>query len=260
VFGAVLLTTFSIDATDTLRGSQTALSIIAGQFSAENCPVDMVLVQGTAGDFCIDKYEVSVDDKCIIFEPKSTSDTAHNLADTKCKALSVAGEMPWTHVAQPQAVQLCAKEGKRLPTAIEWYEAVSGTPDNINVCNLNGEIMATGASAGCVSGAGANDLVGNVWEFTSSEVVDGLFENKSLPEEGYVEQVGADGLATVTSINPNNIYNQDYFWSKAEGRFSIIRGGFYGSRLDGGIYAVHAANDINFASAAIGFRCVKSLN
>jgi formylglycine-generating enzyme required for sulfatase activity len=218
------------------------------------------MVLGREGDFCIDKYEVSPSAKCIIFEPKSVSDTAHNLADAKCVAASVANGLPWTHVAKPQAEQLCAKEGKRLPTAEEWYEAAAGTPDNMAICNLSGEINTAGVSIECLSGVGAADLVGNVWELTSSEVIDGFYNDVKLPAEGYVEQIGSSGLASLTTDIPNNIYNQDYFWSKSEGSFSIIRGGFYGSRLDGGVYAVHAANDINFASAAIGFRCVKQLN
>jgi formylglycine-generating enzyme required for sulfatase activity len=127
------------------------------------------------------------------------------------------------------------------------------------ICNLNGEKGVAGFMPECLSGAGAADLVGNVWELTSGEVVDGLYGEVALPNEGYVEQVGGDGLATMTTNTPNDIYNQDYFWSKPEGQFSIMRGGFYGSRLDGGVYAVHAATDINFSSAAIGFRCVKPL-
>lgn len=260
IVGIIVLTSFSIDATDTLKGSQTALSILTKNFVSEKCPSEMVLINGSGGDFCIDKYEASPGTKCIVTGPESVNDTAHNMADARCEVRSVEGVTPWVFVAQPQAAQLCAKAGKRLPTALEWYEGASGTPDNIHACNLSGTISKTGSSADCKSGQGLFDTVGNVWELTSDEIVDGIFNGQSVPEEGFVDRVGQDGVATETALSPNDIYNKDYFWSKSEGRFAIMRGGFYGSKEDGGVYSVHGATDTNFASAAIGFRCVKSLN
>lgn len=258
--GIIVLTSFSIDATDTLKGSQTALSILTERFISEKCPGEMVLIQGSDGYFCVDKYEASPGTKCIVTNPQSVSDTAHNIADTRCVAESVEGAGPWVFVAQPQAAQLCAKTGKRLPTGLEWYEAAAGTPDNLDTCNLSGTINKTGLNGDCRSGLGVFDAVGNVWELTSDEIVDGVFNGQAVPVEGFVERVGLNGVAVETATTPNDIYNQDYFWSKSEGRFAIMRGGFYGSKHDGGIYSVHGATDANFASAAIGFRCVKSLN
>lgn len=257
--GIVLLTSFSIDATDTLRGSQTALGIFTEKMTASKCPSGMVMVQGTDYQFCIDEYEASPSADCIITEPKSVADTAHNIADSRCELLTEPNKKPWTYVAQPQAEQLCAKAGKSLPTAAEWYEAALGTPDNTKNCNLNGLLLLTGSRLDCLSGVGAYDMVGNVWELIKAEVFDGNYDNRKLPVEGYVESVDNAGVALETAEDPNDIYNKDYYWSKDSGRYAIIRGGYYGSGFDGGIYAVHAQTDKNFASAAIGFRCVKRM-
>ena len=258
--GVVVLTSFSIDATDTLRGSQTALSLFAKKASQTGCPEGMTEVAASSEQrFCIDTYEASPDDACIIKEPKSVIDTTHNSADASCMPVSIEGGLPWTFVAQPQAVQLCAKAGKRLPTPGEWFEASLGTPDNLVDCNLAGKIGLTGFLPECRSGSGVFDMIGNVWEFVDGEAVGGVLAGKKVPGQGYVAVADTTGLASETALTPNPVYNNDYFWSEAEGNFVLMRGGFYGSKEDGGIYAVHARTEHTFASAAVGFRCVKDL-
>lgn len=257
--GVILLTSFSIDATDTFSDSQTALSIFAKKALESHCPSGMSLVSSPEHTFCIDTYEVSPDQSCIIKEPKSIIDTTHNSADASCVPVSISGRLPWTYVAQPQAIQLCAKVGKRLPTASEWFAASLGTPDSATVCNLAGELGVTGLLADCRSGSGAFDMVGNVWEFVSGDVQARVMAGQSLPEQGYVASVDIAGLAKETTLIPDPVYNNDYFWSEAEGNYALMRGGFYGSREDGGIYAVHARTEYSFASAAVGFRCVLDL-
>ena len=254
--GIILLTSFTIDATDTLRGSQTALGIFATNVSNAKCEEGMTRVEHSNGSFCIDMYEVSPSQECIIGEPASSVDTAHNISQKGCVPVSEAEATPWTSVARPQAAELCAKAGKRLPTGEEWFLAALGTPDG-GGCNTNGQLALAGVNAECVSGAGVFDMVGNVWEHTNETIIDGQYQERSLPEAGYVTSVDTTGVALETTLEPSIIYHDDYFWSQPEGYFTLIRGGFYGSRSDGGIYAAHAQTDQNFASAAIGFRCVK---
>ncbi len=254
--GIIMLTSFTIDATDTLRGSQTALSIFAKNMNQSKCDAGMVAVNHTDGSFCIDTYEVSPSEDCIVALPASTVDTAHNIAHPKCVPVSVPSKTPWTFVARPQAVELCAKAGKRLPTAAEWFLAVLGTSD-AQTCNLRGGLATSGSYEQCVSGSGAFDMVGNVWEYTSETVTDATFQGRPLPSEGYVALADPSGVALETALEPNAIYNSDYFWAAPLGYYTVIRGGFYGSGADGGVYATHAQTDQNFASAAIGFRCVK---
>ncbi len=254
--GIVLLTSFTIDATDTLRGSQTALGIFATNMGMSECPPGMKLVEYATGSFCIDVYEASPSQDCLIEEPASTVDTAHNISHKDCVPVSESEATPWTFVARPQAAELCAKAGKRLPSAEEWFLSAIGTADS-SVCNVSGQLARTGAYAECTSGVGVFDMVGNVWEHTSEIVENGIYQERTLPKEGYVALADSAGIALETASEPNPIYHDDYFWSQATGYFTLIRGGFYGSRRDGGIYAAHAQTDQNFASAAIGFRCVK---
>ncbi len=257
--GIIILTSFSIDATSTLQGSNSALSIFANKVTKGGCPSDMSSVNIGSEVFCMDSFEVSPGPDCPVKMPTSVIDTAQNSGDSRCLPVSEKDKSPWTYVAKPQAAQLCAKAGKRLPSASEWYQAALGTPDGLDTCNSAGKLASTGAWKSCVSGSGVNDMVGNVWEYIDGEVVDGQYSGRALPAEGYIEQVDSDGIALETAEVPNIIYNDDYFWTRHDGRSVLMRGGFYGSKSDGGIYTTHAQVDHNFASAATGFRCVKSL-
>lgn len=260
VLASVLLTSFTIDATDTFRTSQTALGILAAKVTEASCPSGMVEVAGETNSFCVDEYEVGVGEDCVIAKPNSAKDTAANAADADCEPVSEAGVSPWTNVAQPQAVAICAKVGKRLPTAKEWYLAALGTPDNQELCNLtNGSVAESGAWSSCRSGAGAFDMVGNVWELVEGRVSDAVYDGRGLPVEGYVAEINEAGVAYQTQTEPNVVYNGDYFWSGSYGQYVMMRGGFYGSRNDGGVYAVHAKTEPSFASASVGFRCVVNL-
>jgi formylglycine-generating enzyme required for sulfatase activity len=260
VVASVLLTSFTIDATDTFRTSQTALGLLASKVTEDTCPSGMVEGLGLAYRFCVDEYEVSVGEDCVIAKPGSAKDTAANTADADCEPVSEAGLNPWTNVAQVQAAALCARAGKRLPSAQEWYLGALGTPDNQASCNLaEGEVLKTGARPECRSGAGAFDMVGNVWELVDGQVKDSVYAELGLPSEGYVAGINEAGVAYKTETEPSVVFNDDYFWSESVGQFVMMRGGFYGSRNDGGVYAVHAKTEPAFASASVGFRCALSL-
>ncbi len=256
--GIVLLTSFSIDATDTLRSSQTALGIFAQGVVNEDCPAGMETVSTGELRFCIDTYEAGVGDTCIVAEPKSPSETALNAVDADCEVISQSAVLPWRFVTSLQAEQLCARVGKRLPTAQEWYQAALGTIDSAE-CNTAGTLQPSGKNEACRSGSGAFDMVGNVWEFVQGGVLDGELNRNVLPGSGYVSAVNGSGVPTESSTTPQVIFNDDYIWSSAEGSFAVMRGGYYGSGSDGGLYSMHAMITRDFSSGAIGFRCAKSL-
>jgi len=257
--GIVVLTSFTIDATDTLRGSQSALGIFSQNIFADSCPDTMKEIETSNGRVCIDTYEASPGANCVISEPKSVSDTALNAADSDCVPVSQPNASPWIFVAQPQAAEICAKAGKRLPKAEEWYVAAKGTPDSEVNCNLNSSLAKTGSFERCVSGAGVFDMVGNVWEILADTITPEITWIETMPVEGYVALVDGSGLPIQTASVPSLVFNNDYFWSGDLAYSTIMRGGYYGSRTDGGIYATHAKTAPTFASAAIGFRCAKSL-
>ena len=91
----------------------------------------------------------------------------------------------------------------------------------------------------------------------SDDVINGTYKAVTLPPSGYVAQADASGIAVVSSEEPQELFGNDYFWSREEGAYGVIRGGYYDSHEDGGIYTVHADTLPTTASIGIGFRCVK---
>lgn len=145
------------------------------------CPSDMVSV----GGFCIDKYEASV-----WSGPSGGTQYGAAADDYPCAdsgqncigvifARSVPAVTPSTRITWFQAQQACNNVGKRLPTNGEWQQTVAGTPDpgpdnGTTDCNTASALSAvnTGSRSGCVSAAGALDMVGNVEEWVADWVPD----------------------------------------------------------------------------------------
>jgi formylglycine-generating enzyme required for sulfatase activity len=253
LFVSVVITALSIDASDTLSGrGGTLLAQLVG-FEKSICPSGMVHVPAALTYTCVDKYEASANPSCVVGNPNNQFDTEANLAQADCW-VSSESLLPWRHINREQAAVMCARSGKRLPSAAEWYQFSMGTPSD--KCNVDkGNVEKPGANSECISAAGAVNAVGNAWEWVTDDVIDGVYEGRKLPEAGYVRQVDSSGVATLTTTEKEN--TNDYFWSDSEGTYGMIRGGFYGSRLDAGVFAVHAATAPTFSGEAIGFRCVR---
>lgn len=258
IFGALLITALGIDAADTLSGSRSTLLgqvISSGQTSA--CPKGMVEAPMAQTFKCVDVYEASADTGCPHPDPINEIETRENLESSTCKATSKDDENSWRYITREQAQTACMKAGKRLPKSDEWYLLSVGTPDDGENCNINsGGVTKTGANKKCESAIGVKDAIGNAWEWTSDDVIEGQFQGRTLPDSGYVAQVDAQGVATLTSKDTSDLFYKDYFWSSKQGAFGILRGGFYGSRFDAGVYAVHAETLPTAAGTAIGFRCI----
>ncbi len=257
IFGAVIITALGIDAADTLSGNNGSMlgQLIATEEGA--CPEGMTEMSTGQTFSCVDTYEASASEACAVSTLRSSKDTQDNLNVTTCTAHSAEKISPWTHVTREQAQVLCARAGKRLPTAQEWHTIAMGTPDT-QACNIMSDTLAlTGAYKDCVSAVGTHDAVGNVWEWTSDDIIEGQYDGHLLPEEGYVTQVTADGVAILTDTAPSEQFMEDYIWTSHIGVFGLMRGGFYGSGTDGGVYAVQAETPPTAATVAIGFRCVK---
>jgi len=250
---AGIITSLSIDAADTLSGKGGTMlgQLIGGIENA--CEAGMVKVSSALTFSCVDKYEVSAGENCAINEPTNQFDTEVNLSNQKCLLMSDESGIPWRHINRQQAEVMCTRDGKRLPTASEWYKFSLGTPGSS--CNTGSNKVFNGReNPECVSASGVNNTVGNVWEWVSDDIIDGLYEGRKLPNTGYVTQVDNGGMATMTSEEK---LADGYFWSGEMGALGIIRGGFYGSRSDAAVYTVHAETSPNFFGTAVGFRCVK---
>ncbi len=258
IFGALIVTALGIDASDTLNGSKSTLLSQIISSGEGKCPQGMSTVDNVLGVICVDTYEVSTSSKCPISDPDQILSTLKNYEVKECIPESKSNVSPWRFVTRDQAMQLCARVSKRLPTSEEWYALSLGmvaVESNCNIASKN--LSLSGAQTACVSPHGAYDLIGNVWEWVSDDVINGMYNDAKIPESGYVTQVDSSGMATVSSSEPQELFGKDYFWSRGEGSFGIIRGGYYDSGTDAGVYIVHADTLPTSASAGIGFRCVK---
>jgi len=155
-----------------------------------------------------------------------------------------------------QATVMCARSGKRLPTAAEWYQFALGT--DIKKCHTAGsDVVGGDMFPDCVSAVQIKNTVGNVWEWVNDDVISGQYLGRQLPETGYVKQVDNGGVATVTVLERESEITGEYFWSKNTGAFAMIRGGYYGSKTDAGVFTVHAQTLPTFFGEAVGFRCLR---
>ena len=184
-----------------------------------------------AGAVCIDKYEASVWTAADGGTQLTTEgqieaacpDSGQPSGGANCQsffARSVAGVDPVRNITYFQAQQALANSGKRLPTNAEWQQAVAGTPDS-TACNVDLPSVAnTGAHAACVSRFGANDMVGNLWEY----VADWDEQAEASPCDRWSAEFGSD----VTCLGNGS----DALSTGFPG--TLIRGGDFGGGFGGG--------------------------
>jgi formylglycine-generating enzyme required for sulfatase activity len=254
--GAVVLTTLGIFASDALRGVDGNLGGLTGD-GIGICKGGAVPLRAGQGTLCVDVYEASPGQGCPHQDPKNILDSEENAADGDCYAASTPGKNPWRYISLPQAQKMCAGARKRLPTSDEWYHIALGT--DATKCILDESEVSKTKDGACVSSAGAYDTVGNVWEWVDETVTGLSYNGRSLPSEGYVTSVDASGVAITSGTEPDVLFGEDYVWTKSEGVFGMIRGGFYGSGSDGGMYTVNASVPTTFAAQGVGFRCVEDI-
>lgn len=253
---SVLVTSLGVAASDSLKVSSGSLlgSLISS--GKPVCPKGTVEVKTSPSFTCVDEYEASASLECANTSPDSHEQTATNLNTVACKADS-RDVLPWVYINRSEASLACARAGKRLPTASEWYQFSLGT-DALS-CNVRSQGATISSEfPECISSTGIKQTTGNVWEWTSDDVVDGTYRGRKLPGSGYVDAVDSTGVATSLLADlASSSYLNGYIWSNTSGSFGVIRGGFYGSREDAGVYTVQAQTPSNFSGVAIGFRCVK---
>lgn len=257
ILGAVVLSTLGIYAGDTLQGIGGGIGQFAGIQKAGVCMEGAVPVSIAGKILCVDMYEASPSEDCPHKNLSNTVQSEENASTKNCYASSVEGKIPWNFISLPQAQRMCSGAGKRLPTSEEWYFIALGT--NSDLCTIQTSSVIETGNRECISSSGVYDSIGNVWEWVDEEVQGNIFNNRPLPAEGYVTSVDTQGVALTSGNDGDMLYGKDYIWSKTEGVFGMLRGGFYGSNQDAGLYSVNASVQTSFATQGVGFRCVKDV-
>ncbi len=258
--GALVLTTLGISASQSIEGlSGSLLSMVAKQDVVLGCGEGAVEFVSNDRVLCVDVFEASAHPSCPTPDPQTALESEKNLATASCIPQSVSGQKPWRFINLSQAQRACAAAGKRLLSSDEWYRVALGTNPETMDCHLKrGNEPRTTQENTCKSTAGAYDMVGNVWEWIDEESQGGIYRDRTLPESGYVTGVDSDGIAVSTRTEQGDqLYSEDYFWHSNAGVRGMLRGGSYGLESDGGLYATHTGIETSFASAGIGFRCVR---
>jgi formylglycine-generating enzyme required for sulfatase activity len=152
---------------------------------------------------------------------------------------------PRTNVRWTEARDFCSLRNARLPTEVEWEYAARG-PDSLNYPwgmaftydygvfqpNSNQQTAEVGSKGMGASWVGAQDMAGNVWEWTSTIYDEARFYYPYTPDDGRED--------------PNDTTSQ-----------RVMRGG---SWYDGTDYWARSANRGRLGPSIqdfnIGFRCV----
>jgi len=195
--------------------------------------------------------------------PDGFSDTGH--WNTPVYACSSSGNVPSRMMTWFQAQQACVLAGKRLCTNAEWQAAVAGTADPGSSTGAGGACLtsaipsqprATGLGTNCRSTFGAEDMIGNLWEWVADWYQAGIWS-------GFTQ--GLDTAPWPTSL-PGIGYGADLTWNVNGSSYGIdgwkngqpaagLRGGAWADGASDGAFAVNWNNAPSLRTAYFGARC-----
>jgi len=170
-------------------------------------------------------------------------------------ALSVAGKKPSAYMTWFQAQAACRLGGKRLPTGEEWLMAALGTPDpdahtgdgGFCVTSASGP-RNTGGGTACVSQWGAEDMIGNLWEWTADWYA-------GLGDSGVNHAWTRDTYAGDGTWNLASSAHDGTAWQVGLPA-AALRGGHWDLGSQAGRFALSLSNAPSNRASAIGLRCV----
>ncbi len=227
--------------------------------------------------FWIDRYEASVWDHADgtgkeygVASEMFPGVSRTGQVTTPLFALSKAATPPSRLLSWFQAFQFCEASGKRLPTRREALAAARGTPAPLTasdgtggVCKTQGTDIAgarvTGQGTHCVSDWGAQDLVGNLGEWT-----DEWYAGTGAYDQGWQHTDPAPVLDSYFQKNVQSVTPGQASPTPTATSEGMLQGGLAAAAVRGGSYNDGAvgvgALDLYNAPTnyffRIGFRCV----
>ena len=158
-----------------------------------------------------------------------------------------------------QADALCRAAGKRLPTGSEWLAAARGTGgvSGDAGCLVRGAADARDITEGsaCASEWGAQDMVGNVAEWTADWFASAALDR--APDAGILThswptEYGSDNTYNITSLARHSSTGGDGPGLPS----AALRGGTFNEGPGAGIFELDLSESPAYVGQSIGFRCV----
>jgi len=253
------------------------------------------------GDFWIDRYEEAIVDSTQFnggtcdgagvpygqtsYDYLSGFPRTGNFADP-LYACSVKNVKPSAHMTWFQAQEACALAGKELCTNEEWQAAAAGTHDTTgsetgtqchiaatNTSSRNTGLAGStpGGTDSCISNWGAEDMVGNLWEWVAMwgqagpdhGVVDGAYAgNASSGNPGFAgfspETTGdGDGTWNVAGAAFGCDRTGGNCGTKVGLPFAAFRGGCWFGGPQNGVFVLYLSNGPSGTGSNIGARCCR---
>jgi formylglycine-generating enzyme required for sulfatase activity len=232
------------------------------------------------GDFWVDRYEASVwsDAACSATQyggasdnyPATFPDSGQVRApENRLYACSRSGVTPSRYLTWFQAQAACAASGKSLISNADWQAAVAGTNDpgassvDAGLClTSGGDARPTGRAGrnpgggdSCISLWGTEDMIGNLFEWTSDWWQAG---RGWMATDGETADVWPDGYSADNSDTTWNLNGRAYGASGwANGLpAAALRGGNWTNGAQAGAFALDVRNAPSSSGNGIGFRCV----
>lgn len=228
---------------------------------------EVVRVGRGASAFWIDRYEASVWQNADGTGTQYGAGSAPNYPSTfpvngqgvtQVYAYSRTGVAASALTTWFQADGACRASGKRLPSRNEWLAAARGTPDpgaspgTAGSCVTMGAPRVTGMSTSCSSMWGAQDMIGNLAEWTDEWFAG---NGSTTPING--------GLSRWPSeYNMDGTWNVNSAVDSGGGGVAIgipsaaIRGGAADYGVQAGVFALALNHGPAYWAVDVGFRCV----
>ena len=250
-------------------------NIRASQWIQGGCvnPADANDIMVAVGPWCVDKYEASVWSTATGGTQYGSASDTHPCNDNgqDCAvgaanpiyARSVVSVTPSRYMTWFQANMACFNAGKELLPNHVWQAAAAGTVDPGDTgtapnCNISGSgPTTTGGGTSCLSTAGAENMIGSLWEWVAEWGMAGAGTSAGYGIKKEVDGDGTgynnDGQWNVGGYSSTN-YAAPAGWIQGQVP-GVLRGGSWADGAAAGLFAFSAHDGPSYWGVSSGFRC-----